>query len=170
MCVLTANIAGSCKDGVAGIKKLWAIEQTALATQTESGGVLTGLTLAASKNFFSWGFAKDSAEFKSITNPSIENGTTFWQHQVMLGFWKVETAKRNEIKLAAVAPLTMIVLDYNGQYWILGKDRGLDLQAGAEAASGRLLGDKNGYTLSFMGDEPDDVIEITDATIIAALP
>lgn len=171
-CILTAAIAANCKDGVGGISNLWAVELSAVTggTATETAGALTAFALEGGKVMFAWNFAKDSAAIMEDANPSIENGTTFWRHTLEVSFWKWETAKRNELKIAAATPIAFIAKDYNGNYWLLGRSRGLDMQSGSQATSGKLLGDKNGYTLTFAGDEPAPVIAITDAAFITALP
>lgn len=171
-CILTAAIAANCRDGVGGVSGLWAVELGAVTggTSTETAGALTALALEGSKVMFKWNFAKDSAAFMSDLNTSLENGTTFYKQTLECSFWKWETAKRNELKIAATTPICFVVKDNNEQYWLLGMTRGMEMQSGSQATSGKLLGDKNGYTLTFVGDEPDDVIEVTDSTFISALP
>lgn len=168
-CVLTAAIAANCRDAVGGISKVWAVEVAAtvdgVASYTETSGVITAMALDAGKAFFAWNFAKDSAGMNEIVHTGNENGTTMWDHGLELSFWKWETTKRNEILIAATTPLFFIVKDQNSQYWGLGLTRGLDMQDGAEATSGKLLNDKNGYTLQFMGSEPAPIVEIDSATI-----
>jgi hypothetical protein len=169
-CILTAVIASNCRDGVGGNSKVWAVELSAVGAYTETAGALTAFALEGAKVMFAWNFSKDSAKLSSIVQTSNEAGTTFYQQMLDLSFWKWETVKRNEIKLAAVTPLFFIVKDNNGTYWAAGLTRGLDMQSGGEATTGALLGDKSGYTLQFMGDEIDEPIQITDAAFIAALP
>lgn len=176
-CVLTAAIAAQCRDAVGGISKVWAVEVAAAhegdATYVETSGALTTLTLETTptaRTIYAWNFGKDSASINEIVHTGNENGTTMYDHGLELSFWKWETNKRNEILIAATTPLLIVVKDQNSQYWALGLTRGLDMQDGAEATSGKLLNDKNGYTLQFMGSEPAPVIEITDAVFIEALP
>ena len=169
-CILTAAIAAQCRDAVGGVKKVWAVEASAVDTYTETSGALSALALEGVKVMFAWNFGKDSARLFETTQTGNENGTTMYDHSLDLSLWKWETTKRNEILIAATTPLFFVVLDNNAQYWAAGLTRGLDMQAGAETSTGALLGDKNGYTLQFMGSEPAPIIEITDATFIAALP
>lgn len=171
-CILTAAIAANCRDGKGGISNLWAVELGAVTggTSTETDGALTALALEGAKVMFAWNFAKNSAGIMEDMNSELESGTTFWKHTLEVSFWKWETAKRNEFKIAATTPICFVAKDFNDQYWVVGKDRGMDMQSGSQAMSGKLLGDKNGYTLTFASDEPQPVIEVTDSTFISALP
>jgi len=169
-CVLTAAIAAQCRDAVGGISKVWAVQVADVTSYTEASGALTALVVGAGSDMYAWNFGKDSASMNEIVHTGNENGTTMWDHGLELSFWKWETTKRNEILIAATTPLFIVVLDQNSQYWGLGLTRGLDMQDGAEATSGKLLNDKNGYTLQFMGSEPAPIVEITDAVFTAALP
>ena len=169
-CVLTAAIAAQCRDAVGGISKVWAVEVSSVGEYTEVSGAITGFTTLLGTDMFAWNFGKDSASMNEIVHTGNENGTTMWDHGLELSFWKWETTKRNEILIAATTPLFIVVKDQNSQYWGLGLTRGLDMQDGAEATSGKLLNDKNGYTLQFMGSEPAPIVEITDGTFTSVLP
>jgi len=168
-CILTAAIASDCRDNVGGVSRVWAIEVDSVGGYTETAGEIADFATLLGGDMFSWGFAKNSAGFSESFQSTLENGTTAYQHMLELSFWKWETTKRNEIKIAATTPLFFVVKDNNEQYWALGLTRGLDMQSGSEATSGKLLGDKNGYTLQFMGEEPQPVIEITDDDFINEL-
>lgn len=164
MCVLTASIAAECKNGLGGISNLWAVEQNSADTITITAEVVTAMTLTGARVFFGWKFAKDSAIMDMDLTPSIENGTTTYGHKLGMKFWKYETTKRNEIKAIAVAPIMVIAKDSNGVYWLLGKNRGLDMQP-STATTGSKLSDFAGFDLTFMSEEPNLPIEIDVATI-----
>lgn len=164
MCTLTATIAAECKDGKSGISKIWAVERNSADTTTEVAGVITAMVLDGARAFFGWNFAKDSAKYDMDIVPSIETGTETYAHKANFKFYQYETTKRNEMKLAAQASLWMIALDFNGKYWLLGKDRGMDMQA-STVTSGAKIGEFNGFELNFMSEEPDAIIEVDSATI-----
>ena len=164
MCTLTAAIAKECKSGKSGLSDLWMVETNSGDSFTLTGEVVTAMTLADSRAFFSWKFSKDSAKKDQDIVSNIETGTTTFVHKLALKFYKYETTKRNEIKLAAQSSLMAIVKDHNGKYWLLGKDRGLDMQP-STSTSGAKIGDFNGFELSFMSEELDAIIEVDAATI-----
>ncbi len=66
---------------------------------------------------------------------------------------KLSAAVNTELKLLAQNILIAVVKDNNNKFWMLGKERGLDMGA-SESGSGTAFGDRSGYTLNFMGKEP----------------
>lgn len=164
MCVLTATIAAECKNGKSGIEAIWAVEKNSADVITENSGEITTLTLDSARVFFRWNFAKDSAKYDMDIVPSIENGTETYNHKINLKFYKYETTKRNEMKLIAQAPLLIIAKDFNGNYFLLGKDRGMDMQQ-STVTSGAKIGDFNGFELNFMSEEPEPITALNSATV-----
>lgn len=72
-----------------------------------------------------------------------------------------------EVKMIARAKMTVIVEDNNGKYWLMGQTNGVRLVS-SESGTGAALGDRNGYSLSFQGQEFDNAPEV-DPTVIAGL-
>jgi hypothetical protein len=66
----------------------------------------------------------------------------------------LHTNTRNEILLLAKNNLVAIVKDNNDKMWILGFANGLDITGGG-SATGTAFGDRNGYTLTFTGNEKE---------------
>jgi hypothetical protein len=69
--------------------------------------------------------------------------------------------------LLAKNNLLAVVQDGNDKYWLLGKVNGADL-TGGHGATGAAFGDRNGYTLTFTGNEPALAPEVS-SSIIAGL-
>jgi hypothetical protein len=61
---------------------------------------------------------------------------------------------RNEILLLAKNNLVALVKDNNDKIWVLGFANGLDITGGG-SATGTAFGDRNGYTLTFTGNEKE---------------
>ncbi len=72
-----------------------------------------------------------------------------------------------ELKLLAQNILVAVVKDNNNKYWMLGKERGLDM-SGSTSGSGTAFGDRSGYSLVFVGKEPDQLYEV-NSTVANAL-
>jgi len=73
----------------------------------------------------------------------------------------MDSAKRNEIKLLSRAKLSVIIKDNNGIYWLMGETNGVRMTAG-DNGTGTALGDRNGYSLSFQGQEPEPMAIVLD--------
>jgi hypothetical protein len=77
----------------------------------------------------------------------------------------MQASIRNEVKLLAQALTVMVVQDRNDKYWYYGETNGMDLNTG-KIATGKVLGDKNGYDLTFTGAEPSPAQEVQSAVIV----
>jgi hypothetical protein len=88
------------------------------------------------------------------TIPSTENGTVFYEAELVARLHKVTTAQRNELKLLAQNRLLCIALDAEGNYWLLGGDYGVQLQQ-SETNFGQAFGDFKGHVLNFLHKETD---------------
>lgn len=164
MCVLTAAISKPCGNGISGVKKMWAVEHSALGTFTETAGVITAMALDGGKSFYGWEMEPGQGQFTAPIQRSRDNGTTFFEHKATCRFNRYETTKRNEIKIIASADIALIALDRNGKYWLLGKENGLSLESGS-GDSGKAMGDFSGFELSFTGMEPDLPIELNSSVV-----
>lgn len=72
-----------------------------------------------------------------------------------------------EIHLIAQNVVSLIVEDVNGDYWLFGYDRGMDLLTWS-TDSGQAITDMNGHKLSFKGKEISPIYKVA-ANQIAAL-
>ena len=84
----------------------------------------------------------------------------FFAQEITAIFQKLTYQTRDKIVALHKNRLVIVVLDNNGKFWILGKDRGLMTTTGT-GATGTAMGDLNGYTVVFAGNEPEDWFEYT---------
>jgi hypothetical protein len=160
-------MALDCKDSIAGLKTVHLIETANITAFTETAGVITGITKATGKRFWGWKPARDTASAKSTLNASAENGSTFWEQEVSMSVNKMQTNTKQEVQRLAQNNVYAVTTDQNGKHWLYGYKNGLDA-SGGESGSGTKPGDRNGYTITLKGAEPEDAIEI-DATTFADL-
>ena len=74
-------------------------------------------------------------------------------------------AVRNELLLLAQNRLNIVVVDNNGIGWLFGEANGMML-APTTAKAGKLLGDRNGFELSFESDEKTLAQQVDAATLL----
>jgi len=163
-CIVTTAITKPCGDGIAGIKKLWAVEHPALDTMTLTAGVVTAMALDATKVFLGWDIEVGAAKMTAAIQRNRDNGTLFYEQKIAVKFQRYEVTKRNEIKILATADLAIVALDRNGKYWLLGRENGMSLDSGS-ADSGQAMGDFNGFELSFTGMEGDLPVELNSSVV-----
>lgn len=159
-CALTGNYILDCKDSVGGISAVYFTSLEDINTITEAAGVVTGITMDASKVFYKYDLVRESSNFAETITTNVQNGTVFYAQSMEIALNKLQVTTRNEILLLAKNRLVAIVVDNNGNKWILGKQNGLDITGGG-SASGTAFGDRSGYTLTFTGSEKELASSVT---------
>jgi hypothetical protein len=168
-CALTQDITLGCRDSVGGIKTIYVTELANKNAITSASGIITAFTLTTGKQFWQYDIEKEVGSVTENIQTSVENGTVFYEQDVTFTLNKVQASLQQEIKLLAQNRVMVIALDRNGKYWLLGENNGCDLQP-STAATGKAMGDFNGYTLNLKGKETAPANEVTSsliATLIA---
>jgi len=153
-CGLTQNYTLDCRDSIGGLKAVYFASVADVATWTGSAGVYTDVTMDSGKYFWKYDLIKESSNFAEAINANVQNGSVFYATTLEVILNKMQTNTRNEILLLAKNSLVAIAEDNNGTKWILGKDNGLDITGGG-SATGTAFGDRNGYTITFTGNEKE---------------
>jgi len=166
-CALTSGYSLDCKDSSGGITEVYFIEKANVSSVATASGVVTGLTKASGKRFWKYELPKETGNFTYNPQISQENGTLFFEQGLTIVINKLSASVNTELKLLAQNVLIAVVKDNNNKYWMLGKQRGIDMAA-SESGSGTAFGDRSGYTLNFTGKEPDQLYEV-NSTVAAAL-
>jgi hypothetical protein len=165
-CAINAGYTQDCRDSVGGVKEVYFISVDDIASYTESSGVLTAITKNTGKRFYKFAQKSNTASATETLTGSSENGTFYAAQEISLVFNKMQASMRNLLLLLAKNRLVAVVVDKNGTGWLYGRENGLDLNGGT-AATGTAMGDKNGYTPTFSGQERELAPEVNAATIAA---
>jgi len=166
-CVLTSSRTLACRDAVGGIKKIYITELANKSAITASAGAISAFTLSTGKQFWTYDLVKETAEYEQKINTSVEAGTVFYETELKVMLHKTSVATRNELKLIAQNQLMIIILDRNGDYWLMGESNGADLVP-STSKSGKAMGDFNGYELVFNAKE-SDLMQTVASGLIATL-
>jgi hypothetical protein len=171
-----------CKDAVGGLKNLYILnyglyDETDITYDTTVGyeDVITGITLtpiAPATTAYIYKFElKGTNSFEQTITSSRENGTTFFEQVLTVMLKKQDAITHKQIKLLSYGRPNIIVENNNGQYFIAGLLRGMDVTAGT-ISNGTALGDMNGYSLTFTGQEatPANFLDAaTEAQLVTLL-
>ncbi|ASZ14509.1 hypothetical protein KTO58_01260 [Chitinophaga pendula] len=171
-CALTQNYIMECGDAIGGLKRMLSIEHANVLGITVTDGVITAITIAPGKKFFQYQLVRETAGFKETPTKNVQNGSMYYTQELTIVLNKLRTNTRNEILNLAQNTLIQIVEDRMGQYWLLGKDTGMEL-TGGEVGSGTANGDRNGYSLVFTGQERVLAYEVSPTiidTLLSATP
>lgn len=156
-CDLTKGRALPCRESVGGLKAVYFVNfgdlGTISVTTSDEVSDMTG-TFSAYKYEL-----KGTSSVEQTINASRENGTVFFDQAVSLSLPQLSKEDNNEIKLLAYGRPHIIVEDYNGNAYLVGREHGADVTGGT-IASGAAMGDMSGYTLTF------NAMEVTAANFI----
>lgn len=166
-CALTQDMNLDCRDAIGGLKVVYFIETSNISSYTDASGVVTAITKVTGKIFRKYALIRDTSNFTDVLTTSEQNGTVFAAETLEIIINKMQANTRNEIMLLARTNLTAVVGDNSGKYFLLGREFGLVLATGT-GASGTAWGDRNGYTLSFAGNERELAYEV-QASVITTL-
>ena len=168
-CTITSGLTLGCKDSQGGIDYLYIADLPTYDTiTTDVDGKIVSLDLAGSPvaiTFYKYETPKQSSSFTETINADNTAGTVFYTQDALMVFNKLESTKRDQIKLLAQNPkLLVVVKDGNGKFWSVGVTRGAELTAGT-MGTGSSYGERNGGELTLTGLEPDPSYECEPAFV-----
>jgi hypothetical protein len=162
-CSILAGISLGCRDSAGGIEALYILSGS-ITSIAETSGEITGIT--GSGAFFEFQLPRQAGNISEAVNADVVNGTSFYEQSAELIIHKLQTSVRNTVNLLVQDPNVKLIAKTNngtqdgvGQYFLLGRYRGLAVSAGT-GGSGTAFGDLNGYSLTLTGQEPFPMQEV----------
>lgn len=162
-----AGLAKDCSANMGGIVEVLIAPFDDVTSVTVTTGVISAITMASTKKFKRYNFAKNTGSLTSTYNIDAASGVKYVTSDLLLQFNRMETTKRVEITALALGDLAVIVKDANGIYWYLGKDEPVNASAG-DGQTGTARGDANRYTITLQDESLEMPYEVS-ASIIADL-
>ena len=163
---LTA-ILRDCSPSMGGIIEVMFANKEDVQEVTLSEDMVNEITMASSKKFVKFQFARNTGSMSSNYNIDPTTGVKFVTTDLVLVFNRMETSKRVAIKALIQNDLVAIVKDANGKYWYLGYDEALNATAG-DGLTGTARADRNGYSVTLQDNSHEMPYEV-NSEIIAAL-
>lgn len=165
-CNLSAGFARDCSDSVGGIEELYLLSRSDITAYTEANSAITAIT-DGGNTWRKYELKKEVGSVVATMSIDPANGTRFSEGVVAFSINRFKAASVNELKLALLGRLAIIVKDNNGLYW------GLGFQSYAEGQSlvvnsGTAYGDRNGYDVELMSKEPEPPFTV-DGSVVAGL-
>ena len=96
---------------------------------------------------------KGTSTFEQTVTSSRENGTTFVDQKLTLSIKKLSIADHKQLKLLSYGRPQVIIEDNNGNYFMAGLTKGMDLVT-STISTGAAMADMTGYSMEFQGMEP----------------
>jgi len=159
-----------CKDAVGGIDAIYFINFGDYAYPTDVTYDVTNTdvidSVANVTSLYKYEL-KGTNSFEQNITSSRENGTSFAEQTLSVVLKKQDATTHKSVKLLSYGRPHIIVKNRNNQFFLAGLEHGMELTTAA-VANGTAMGDLNGYTLTFVGQEKL-LANIIDASTEAAL-
>jgi len=159
-CYISSGLQLGCSDGIGGIKKIYVVggatgDITAVAySGGTDNGAITGSTVASGTTIYGFELKRNTSSLAQNVTKSFENGTIYFEQVLTAVFYKYDQDKRNQLKvLSQNDQIQIIAIDQNDVQYYLGQTNGMYL-SGGNAGTGTAYGDRNGFELTFTGQEP----------------
>lgn len=142
-----------CKDQVGGLKNVYFVDygvDATLITTPGSQDTVAATDFAAS-TAYKYALKGNSSLTQNIQS-SRENGTTAFEQVLELTLPKLTKEDNFEIKVLSFGRPHVVVEDYNGNFFLIGREHGADVTGGT-IVTGAAMGDLSGYTLTLTAME-----------------
>lgn len=153
-CDISNGVAEPCKSAVGGLDAIYIINYgDYAATDLTYDGTNTDMIndINGVSNVYKFEL-KGANSFEQTITSSRDNGTTFVEQTLTVNLKQQSAAKTKLVKLLSYGRPHIIVRTRANQYFLAGLERGMDLTTGV-ISNGTAMGDMNGYTLTFTGQE-----------------
>ena len=153
-CDLTLGRTEKCKNTVGGLKAIYFTNFAEITSYTYDGtntDLIATVVGGGTINAFKYEL-KGTNTFDQNMTSSRENGTTFVEQNLSVVLKTQTIADHNEIKLLTYGRPKVLVEDYNGNFFLMGLEHGVEVQTVA-ISSGTAMADLSGYTLTMQAME-----------------
>ena len=161
-----SGLARDCAPNRGGIVAVYIANHADVSGVTITDGKISAITMANSKKFQEYSFAKNTGNLTSTYTLDPASGVNYVTSQLLLQFNRMETTKRVELTALALGDLAIICKDANGTYWYLGYDEPVNASAG-DGQTGTARSDANRYTLTLEDTSSEMPYEVLGSIVDA---
>lgn len=154
----------SCRNSTGGIKNVHIFEDGNALSVTSGASGITAIDSVAATNLYTWALPRATSNFQEVINASTENGSLFYEATLTFTLLGLSQERQDELRLLAANPSVRLVIEDNtGNYWLMGKKNGADVQT-STLTSGTAFADKVGYEIVMISQEPYGVEQFLAST------
>jgi hypothetical protein len=151
-CNLSAGRLEPCKDSIGGIAAVYFLNYTgSLATSTDGESDALISSLPSGLTVYEYDL-KGNSSYTETVNSSRDNGTTFFNQELVLNLKKLTNEMTTQLKLMAYGRPQIFIHTMNGDTLLVGQREGADVTGGT-IQTGAAIGDLYGYSITFTGQE-----------------
>jgi hypothetical protein len=148
-CNLSAGRNEVCKDSIGGLAGVYFLNYTTGSFTKNGSGEVTAFPSGSTVYYYQ---LKGTSAYTETVNTSRENGTTFFNQELVLNLKKLTNEMTTQLKLMAYGRPQIVVHTMNGDALLVGEMEGADVTAGS-IQTGAAMGDLYGYSITFTGQE-----------------
>ena len=148
-CNLSAGRNEVCKDSIGGLAGVYFLNYTTGSFTKNGSGEITAFPSGSTVYYYQ---LKGTSAYTETVNTSRENGTTFFNQELVLNLKKLTNEMTTQLKLMAYGRPQIVVHTMNGDALLVGEMEGADVTAGT-IQTGAAMGDLYGYSITFTGQE-----------------
>ena len=148
-CLLTQGRQEVCKESVGGLQGVYFINFTTGSFTKNGSGEVTALPSGSTVYYYE---LKGNSSYTETVNTSRDNGTTFFNQELVLNLKKLTNEMTTQLKVMSYGRPQIIVWTNNGDALLVGEKEGADVTAGT-IQTGAAMGDLYGYSVTFTGQE-----------------
>ena len=155
MCDIAAGRTLPCRDSVGGLKNVYFINydsEVTIDTTSDTDDSVPSVVSWADEDIVFKYELKGNSSLTTNIQASRENGTVAFEQVLELTLPKLSNTDNRAIKLLSFGRPRIVVEDYNGNLFLVGREHGADVTGGT-VVTGAAMGDLSGYTLSFSAME-----------------
>ena len=149
-CNLSAGRNEVCKDSIGGLAGVYFLNYTTGSFTKNGSGEVTAFPSGSTVYYYQ---LKGTSAYTETVNTSRENGTTFFNQELVLNLKKLTNEMTTQLKLMAYGRPQIVVHTMNGDALLVGEQEGADVTAGT-IQTGAAMGDLYGYSITLTGLEP----------------
>lgn len=160
-CNLSAGRNEVCKDSIGGLAGVYFLNYTTGSFTKNGSGEVTAFPSGSTVYYYQ---LKGTSAYTETVNTSRENGTTFFNQELVLNLKKLTNEMTTQLKLMAYGRPQIVVHTMNGDALLVGEQEGADVTAGT-IQTGAGMGDLYGYSITFTGQEKLPAAFLSGSTV-----
>lgn len=160
-CNLSQGRQEVCKESIGGLQGVYFINYTTGSFTKNASGEVTALPSGSTVYYYQ---LKGTSAYTETVNSSRENGTTFFNQELVLNLKKLTNEMTTQLKLMAYGRPQIVVWTNNGDALLVGQEHGADVTPGT-IQTGGALGDLYGYSVTFTGMEQLPAAFLSGSTV-----
>ena len=160
-----------CKDQASGIDEVLICEYDNINWTTlvvAATNIITTLACNTGKQFRRYILDKERGEFSFDLTGNKETSINTFLHKVAYTTNKLEVSLCLEMSVVAKNFLIIIVKGNDGQYYFMGRIKGMEMTSGTNSSAKELAG-FHGSVWSFESVQPGPALQVTSSLITALL-